>query len=56
MGVVFWSPFNASDLISLSARQGRYLADMSIFQPESVRLVEQALIEGPDEGMTGKQV
>ena len=35
---------------------GRYLADMSIFQPKSVRLVEQALLEGPAGGMTGKQV
>ena len=29
---------------------------MSIFRPESVRLVEQALLAGPTEGMTGKQV
>ena len=48
---MFWSPFSASDLTSR-----RYLADMSIFRPESVRLVEQALIEGPTEGVTGKQV
>ena len=35
---------------------GRYLGVVLIFQPEHVRLVEQALIEGPAEGMTGKQV
>jgi len=29
---------------------------MSIFRPEHVRLVEQALLEGPAEGSTGKQV
>ena len=62
MGVVFWTPFSASDFTHLPDRrkpesgQGRYLADMSFFRPESVRLVEQALIEGPAEGMTGKQV
>ena len=33
-----------------------YLGEMSIFQPKHVRLVEAALNEGPDEGMTGKQV
>ena len=29
---------------------------MSIFRPESVRLVEQALLAGPSEGMTGREV
>ena len=29
---------------------------MSLFRPEHVRLVEQALNEGPETGMTGKQV
>ena len=29
---------------------------MPIFQPEHVRLVEHALTDGPEEGMTGKQV
>ena len=33
-----------------------YLGDMSILRPESVRLVEQALVDGPAEGMTGKEV
>ena len=28
---------------------------MPIFQPEHVRLVEQALLKGPAEGMTGRQ-
>ena len=59
MGVVFWSPFSASNLPTRSAPEsgdGRYLGDMSLFRPESVRLVEQALLEGPAEGMTGKQV
>ena len=59
MGVVFWQfPFS----LDLPARSdpepgdGRYLADMSLFRPESVRLVEQALLEGPAEGMTGREV
>ena len=56
MGMVTWSPFSASDLTSLPNRPGRYLADMSIFRPEHVRLVEQALLEGPENGSTGKQV
>ena len=43
-------------LFEVSAGQGRYLGDMSIFRPEQVRLVEQALLEGPENGSTGKQV
>ena len=35
---------------------GCYLAEMPIFQPEHVRLVEHALNDGPKEGMTGRQV
>ena len=34
---------------------GSYVGKMSIFQPEHVRLVEQALLKGPAEGMTGRQ-
>ena len=53
MGMVFWQfPYS----VDLPSRHGRYLGDMSISRAESVRLVEQALTEGPAEGMTGKQV
>ena len=50
MGFVIWPPFE------VSTGQRPYLGKMSIFQPEHVRLVEAALNDGPDEGMTGKQV
>lgn len=54
---MFWEfPFSVDLPARRATGQGRYLGDMSIFRPESVRLVEQALIEGPTEGMTGKQV
>ena len=61
-GVFSYQEDSANDLTSLPARSepetgdGRYLGDMSLSQPESVRLVEQALLEGPAEGMTGNQV
>ena len=29
---------------------------MSIFRPEHIRLVEQALLQGPENGSTGKQI
>ena len=35
---------------------GDYLAPMSIFQSDRVCLVEQALLEGPENVSTGKQV
>jgi len=53
-GWITWTPFSASDLTSRP--HPRYLADMSIYTPESVRSVKQALIEAPAEGMSGKQV
>ena len=59
MGMVFWTPFSASELPARSDPEpgdGRYLGDMSLFRPESVRLVEQALNDGPEAGMTGRQV
>ena len=36
--------------------QGCYVGSMALFRPAHVRLVEQALLEAPTEGMTGKQV
>ena len=29
---------------------------MSIFRPQHIRLVEQALLQGPENGSTGKQI
>ena len=49
MGMVIW------DLRELGGG-GSYVGKMSIFQPEHVRLVEAALNDSPDQGMTGKQV
>ena len=49
MGAVIWNRDEHTG-------QGCYLAEMSIFSPEHIRLVEQTLIEGPAEGMTGRQV
>ena len=50
MGFVIWLPFE------VSMGQGSYLGDMSIFRPEQVSLVEEALRRGPEEGVTGKQM
>ena len=48
MGFVTWQRFE------VSSGQGSYLRDMSIFEPDQVNLVEQALRRGPEEGVTGK--
>ena len=49
MGMIIW------DLREYGGG-GSYVGKMSIFQPEHVRLVEAALSNGPEDGMTGKQV
>ena len=49
MGMVIWDMREYGGGVS-------YVGKVSIFQPEHVRLVEAALNDGPEEGMTGKQV